>query len=148
MSAHPCSIFCLLKKGQAGWLGTLGVFALAETQALLTVSSMCALVTNGSMRGGGSYFLVSRSLGPEMGGAIGLLFYLAYRYNALSVAPLFFTNAVLLALDPLFLPAVWVPHSIQLGFPPKSSSLSSTPTVTTLRTNHSSTWGVACCFSC
>ena len=64
--------------GQAGISGVLLIFLLAESMAILTVLSFSAIVTNGSMRGGGSYFMISRSLGPEFGGAIGLLFYLAY----------------------------------------------------------------------
>eukprot|EP00501_MAST-03F_sp_TOSAG23-6_P002578 GSMAST32.ASY1.ANO1.2719.1 assembled CDS len=64
--------------GQAGVLGTISIFALAETMAILTVFSFSAIVTNGHMKGGGSYFMISRSLGPEFGGAIGTLFYLAY----------------------------------------------------------------------
>ncbi|EQC25451.1 hypothetical protein SDRG_16670 [Saprolegnia diclina VS20] len=64
--------------GQAGVLGMLGIFVIAEAQAVLTVLAASAIASNGSMRGGGSYYLISRSLGPEFGGAIGLQFYLLY----------------------------------------------------------------------
>ena len=63
--------------GQAGLSGILGGIGLAEGMALPTVLSISAIATNGNMDGGGAYFMISRSLGPELGGAIGFLFYLA-----------------------------------------------------------------------
>ncbi|XP_054715236.1 solute carrier family 12 member 2-like [Uloborus diversus] len=69
--------------GQAGiGLGCL-VILLASVVTVLTTLSMSAICTNGEVKGGGTYYMISRSLGPEFGGAIGLIFSLA---NAVAVA--------------------------------------------------------------
>jgi potassium/chloride transporter 9 len=48
---------------------------------LLTTASLSAIATNGTVRGGGAYYLISRSLGPEFGGAIGVVYYLGCVFN-------------------------------------------------------------------
>ncbi|OZJ05653.1 hypothetical protein BZG36_01518 [Bifiguratus adelaidae] len=62
--------------GQAGVIGTLAMFGVGYAVNCLTVLSLSAISTNGTVRGGGPYYMISRSLGTEFGGSIGLVFYL------------------------------------------------------------------------
>ncbi|XP_078684120.1 solute carrier family 12 member 1-like isoform X4 [Branchiostoma floridae x Branchiostoma belcheri] len=69
--------------GQAGIGYSSIIILLSAVVTTVTTLSMSAICTNGEVKGGGAYYLISRSLGPEFGGAIGLIFSLA---NAVAVA--------------------------------------------------------------
>ena len=69
--------------GQAGIIYALAIIAVSKLITVLTTLSLSAIATNTEVKGGGAYFLISRSLGVEFGGAIGLVFFLA---QAISVA--------------------------------------------------------------
>uniref|UniRef100_A0A8C9X3M3 Solute carrier family 12 member 6 n=1 Tax=Sander lucioperca TaxID=283035 RepID=A0A8C9X3M3_SANLU len=62
--------------GSAGVLQALCIVFICCCCTLLTAISMSAIATNGVVPAGGAYFMISRSLGPEFGGAVGLCFYL------------------------------------------------------------------------
>jgi len=63
--------------GQAGILHALLILIIAKSITLLTGLSISAISTNTRGRGGGAHFLISRSLGPEFGGSIGLALFTA-----------------------------------------------------------------------
>ncbi|KAK8065600.1 amino acid permease [Apiospora hydei] len=67
--------------GRIGLLGILGLLVVAYFIDLVTALSLSAIASNGEVKGGGAYYLISRSLGPEFGGSIGVLFYLSQVLN-------------------------------------------------------------------
>lgn len=69
--------------GQAGLLNALVIIGVANLISLLTGLSLSSIATNMTVKAGGNYYIISRSLGLEIGGAIGIPLYLS---QAISVA--------------------------------------------------------------
>jgi amino acid transporter len=69
--------------GNAGLVWAIVILAVSKVITILTTLSLSAAATNTRVEGGGAYFLISRSLGVEFGGAIGIVFFLA---QAISVS--------------------------------------------------------------
>ena len=69
--------------GNVGLGGTLLIVTLSTAITFLTSLSIAAIATDQRVRTGGAYYMISRSLGIESGGAIGIPLYLA---QGLSVA--------------------------------------------------------------
>lgn len=89
-----------------------GLLMLAYLVNLLTALSLSAIASNGEVKGGGAYYLISRSLGPEFGGSIGVLFYLAQVLNtAMNVVGLI--DCIRGFVGPDFPGGYWVGYGLQ-----------------------------------
>jgi len=65
--------------GEAGIYQTLLILLLCCSTTFLTTLSLSAIATNGKIRTGGVYYLISRSLGPAPGGSIGVRLYIKHK---------------------------------------------------------------------
>jgi amino acid transporter len=68
--------------GNAGLIGALVIILLAKIVTISTGLSMSSITTNIRIGSGGAYSIISRSLGLEAGGAIGIPFYFAQALSA------------------------------------------------------------------
>jgi amino acid transporter len=94
--------------GQAGILNAILILVLCQLITLITTFSVGAISTNIPIKGGGAYFMVSRVLGSEFGGAIGITLFLA-QVVSISFYMLGFSEAVVKAF-PHF-----SPYFLQIG---------------------------------
>ena len=69
--------------GNVGLIGTLIIVTLSTSITFLTSLSIASIATDTQVKGGGAYYMISRSLGIEVGGAVGIPLFIA---QALSVA--------------------------------------------------------------
>ncbi|KAH8733756.1 amino acid permease-domain-containing protein [Ilyonectria robusta] len=98
--------------GQVGFMGIFGLLIIAYCIDLLTTLSLSAIASNGEVKGGGAYYLISRSLGPEFGGSIGILFFLAQVLNA-SMNVVGLIDCIRLNMGPAFPEGYWTSYGLQ-----------------------------------
>lgn len=69
--------------GNGGLIRALIIILIASAISILTSISLAAIATNIEVKGGGDYYLISRTIGMEFGGALGIVLFLA---QAVSIA--------------------------------------------------------------
>ena len=69
--------------GHVGLIGTLAIIVIGHLVTVPTALAVAEIATNQKVEGGGAYYIISRSFGMNIGGAIGIALYLA---QAISVA--------------------------------------------------------------
>ncbi len=67
--------------GNVGLVGTLLIVTISTSITFLTAMSIASIATNTEVKTGGAYFMISRSLGVEIGGALGIPLFLAQTFS-------------------------------------------------------------------
>ncbi|MFC1694313.1 amino acid permease [Candidatus Latescibacterota bacterium] len=68
--------------GNAGFLGAVIIILMAKSVTLCTGLSMASITTNIKIGAGGAYSIISKSLGLEAGGSVGIPFYISQTLSA------------------------------------------------------------------
>jgi amino acid transporter len=82
--------------GNVGFIGIIGIILIGHLVTIPTAMAVAEIATNQKVQGGGAYYIISRSFGLNIGGAIGIALYFS---QAISVA--FYIIAFAEAFDPL-----------------------------------------------
>ena len=104
--------------GHTGLFGALAIIMLGHAVTVPTALAIDEIATNRRVEGGGEYFIISRSFGTTIGGAIGFSLFMS---QAISVA--FYMIAFAEAFQPL---APWLEATLGIGFDPRIVSLPAT----------------------
>ncbi|XP_066147289.1 bumetanide-sensitive sodium-(potassium)-chloride cotransporter isoform X2 [Euwallacea fornicatus] len=67
---------------EAGTGLSLVIIGISAVVCVITTLSLSAICTNGEVKGGGIYYIISRSLGPEFGASVGIVFAFANAVSA------------------------------------------------------------------
>lgn len=67
--------------GQAGLINTLGIIVIAHIISFSTSLSVASLATDKTVKTGGTYFMISRSLGLPIGGTLGLALFVGLSFS-------------------------------------------------------------------
>lgn len=93
--------------GQVGFWGVIGIILLGHLVTIPTAMAVAEIATNQRVQGGGAYYIISRSFGLNIGGAIGIALFFS---QAISVA------FYVIAFGEAFQPTIeWL--SVSFGLP-------------------------------
>ena len=67
--------------GQAGLLVTIGIILLAHLISVTTGLSVSSIATDKKVKAGGTYYMISRSLGLPIGGTLGLALFVGLSFS-------------------------------------------------------------------
>ena len=67
--------------GQAGLINTIGIIIIAHIISFSTSLSVASLATDKTVKTGGTYFMISRSLGLPIGGTLGLALFVGLSFS-------------------------------------------------------------------
>jgi len=101
--------------GTIGFLGVLFIVLLGHLVTIPTALAISEIATNQKVKGGGEYFIISRSFGLNIGATIGIALFLS---QAISVA--FYIIAFTEAFEPFFL---WFKNTYGYDLPRQAISL-------------------------
>ena len=67
--------------GQAGLINTIGIICIAHIISITTSLSVASLSTDKPVKNGGTYFMISRSLGLPIGGTLGISLFVGLAFS-------------------------------------------------------------------